>query len=31
MVVGVKHVYLTFRYNIEQEKTFLYSTDMTLY
>lgn len=31
MVVGVKHTYLTFRYNIELEKTFLYITDMTLY
>ena len=31
MVVGVKHAYLTFRYKIEQKKTFLYGTDMTLY
>lgn len=31
MVVGVKHTYLTFRYNIELERTFLYITDMTLY
>ncbi len=31
MVVDVKYAHLTFRYNIEQEKTFLYCTDITLY